>query len=462
MTQFYEELQDIRIRSIARYVFTQPASFWLVCGYLFLEYVRPQQIYPAIGFLPWGQLLILGSLAALVLEGKIPRPRTIGGTYLMVFTGAVILSCFFAFRPSIAFNQLELHLSWVLVFLIIITAVDTPERFLVFLLLFLLASFKMSQHAARSWASIGFGFRSWGVAGPGGWFQNSGEFAIQMCVFIPLAGAFIWALKDRWSPWKLGFFLLFPITALMGVIASSSRGAQVAVAVTLAWFLIFVSRRFKTFATVAVLAAATWIVMPDAQKERFETAGDDRTSTERTVRWEDGIEITNANPVFGVGYKNWTPYYQAHYPHRPRHGLVHNIFIEASAELGYVGLLAFLAMIYATFRLNWQTRRLVRGPPFEDKFLYASAYGLDGALVGYMASGFFVTVLFYPFFWVNLAMTVSLHLAARKRHAALRRAMADPREPGRPDELQRARPAPWSPVDPAPIRRDLNPGHGLG
>jgi hypothetical protein len=36
------------------------------------------------------------------------------------------------------------------------------------------------------------------------------------------------------------------------------------------------------------------------------------------------------------------------------------------------------------------------------------AYGLDGALVSYLVAGFFVTVLYYPFFWINLALTVAL------------------------------------------------------
>jgi hypothetical protein len=40
------------------------------------------------------------------------------------------------------------------------------------------------------------------------------------------------------------------------------------------------------------------------------------------------------------------------------------------------------------------------------------AHGLDAALWGYLASGFFVTVLYYPFFWINFAMTVALHRAA--------------------------------------------------
>ena len=40
------------------------------------------------------------------------------------------------------------------------------------------------------------------------------------------------------------------------------------------------------------------------------------------------------------------------------------------------------------------------------------SHGLDAALIGYLACGFFVTVLYYPFFWINLAMTVALHNAA--------------------------------------------------
>ena len=37
------------------------------------------------------------------------------------------------------------------------------------------------------------------------------------------------------------------------------------------------------------------------------------------------------------------------------------------------------------------------------------SHGLDSALVAYLVAGFFVTVLYYPFFWINLAFTVSLY-----------------------------------------------------
>ena len=40
------------------------------------------------------------------------------------------------------------------------------------------------------------------------------------------------------------------------------------------------------------------------------------------------------------------------------------------------------------------------------------AHGLDAGLVGFLVAGFFVTVLYYPFFWIQMTMTVSLFSVA--------------------------------------------------
>ena len=73
------------------------------------------------------------------------------------------------------------------------------------------------------------------------------------------------------------------------------------------------------------------------------------------------------------------------------------------------------------FLNNYQTRKLSlnhtgKKKEIKKRFLYYMAHGLDGALVGYMVSGFFVTVLYYPYFWINMAMTVSLNAVARKQN----------------------------------------------
>jgi hypothetical protein len=63
------------------------------------------------------------------------------------------------------------------------------------------------------------------------------------------------------------------------------------------------------------------------------------------------------------------------------------------------------------------------------------AHGLDGALIGFLVGGFFVTVLYYPLFCINLAMTMMLYHVTRKSARAQMKAVAPaPVPPGR--ELQ--------------------------
>ena len=88
-------------------------------------------------------------------------------------------------------------------------------------------------------------------------------------------------------------------------------------------------------------------------------------------------------------------------------------------------------MIVATFVVNHQTRRMLRPLRERGKFMSSMAHGLDAALIGYLVSGFFVTVLYYPYFWINLAMTVALHNAAKHTVAGHRRAVRATRATGR-------------------------------
>ena len=48
----------------------------------------------------------------------------------------------------------------------------------------------------------------------------------------------------------------------------------------------------------------------------------------------------------------------------------------------------------------------------DGRFLVGLAHGLDIAIVGFATSGFFITVLYYPFFWVLLILSVCLRSAA--------------------------------------------------
>jgi O-antigen ligase len=406
-----ERLHRMKVRDLWRAMKRQPLSFWLLLSYLLIEYVRPHQIYPSIDVLPWGKVTILGTLAALILEGRRFRVRTPATPLLLFFLAVVLASAITAYNRTVAFDYLHVMVSWVLVYFLITSLVTTEVRFILFTTAFLLYNFKMSQHAVRSWAMDGFAFRSWGATGSPGWFDNSGEYGIAMVVLLAVSGALVVSLAREWPRWKQCLAAVVPFSAAVAVIASSSRGAMLAGAVTAVWLALRSKFKLRALGGLMLVAALAWVLLPQETIDRFRLAGEDETSRSRITYFHDGVKITKEHPVLGVGYHNWFVYYTTFY--NPKGQVPHNIFIQAAAELGLVGLGAFVALIVATFWVNAKTRALARQLPGNGRFHTAMSLGLDCSLIGYLVAGLFVTVLYYPFFWINLAMTVALQNATR-------------------------------------------------
>lgn len=433
---------------IWRYLKTQPWSFWFICIYLFFEYVRPQQIYRWLLGPPWAFMSIMLALVCFLWEGKSFRMRTSADLFLMVFSAIIVVSSFLAYYPEASFEKMGAgYFAWVLIYLLITNIIDTEKRFLVFVLSFLLYTFKMSQNATHGWALNGFAFQGHGVSGAPGWFANSGEFGIQMVVFIPLAAHFTTGLRKHLGKKTLLFFYFMMLTAVTGTIGSSSRGAMIAGAIAILFMVLRTRHKVKGLLVAGVLALFVHFLLPAESRARFEDMGDDKTSISRRHYWEFGMDVIDQHPVLGIGYSNWAPYYERFHGHT---ALPHNILIEVAAELGYVGLLAFLGLVVSTFVVNYKTRKLMRPLQERGAFITSMALGLDAALIGYLVAGQFVTVTYYPFFWINLAMTVALHNAARDlgQSAARPRGATGPATPRRTRPAQA--PAVLAPAPPAP------------
>ena len=235
-------------------------------------------------------------------------------------------------------------------------------------------------------------------------------------MFLPLSIYFVLSLKQHWGKLKLFFFLLLPFTAMASVIATSSRGAIVGAAAALLWMVGKSKARVKALLAIAIISIVVYSFLPPEQHQRFQSSGEDKTSTTRLVRWEAGLDMMENNPILGVGYRNWMSYYRDFYGQKDV-GLPHNIFIDAGAELGYTGLIIFILMILFTLINNARTRKLALAT--DNKFIFYTAHGLDAALIGFLVSGFFVSVLYYPYFWINLSLTVALNNIANQQTTKL-------------------------------------------
>jgi putative inorganic carbon (HCO3(-)) transporter len=165
--------------------------------------------------------------------------------------------------------------------------------------------------------------------------------------------------------------------------------------------------RIKPLIGVIILSTSIYYLLPQEQKDRFSSAGDDRTSEQRLLYWEHGWDMMKDYPLTGVGYFNFIPYYEAYYSYDmlyPKAQLPHNIFIQVGTDAGFIALFLFLLLIFYCLYLAIKISRSNQSLPYEK----ALAAGLGFGVIGFVVAGQFVTVTYYPFFWVHLAFLVSL------------------------------------------------------
>jgi hypothetical protein len=392
-------------------------AFWMICGYIIVEYVRPQAIFPQLDILPWGLLVLVFALIARVLETRSAWVADATNWLVVLFNLIILASCAFAQFPDYAWANVQGCYYWLIVYFLVLNIVNTESRLLLFLTVYLLACAKVSFTLAKVWAMRGFAFTSWGLQGPPGFMANSGELAIQMLMYGPLAMFLALFLRPYISKWKFRFMILMPITAAMVVLGASSRGAQLALGYQLYPTLLKGRITLRNLLLICLAGWALFAALPDAQKARFTSAGDDHTSQQRLKYWTRGVEIIKAYPVLGIGYRNFPVYFEKHYPEDMMYAhaqLPHNIFIEVGTDAGLVGLGCFLALIFRTGVLARRVTRLAQHPEMARHFLIPITRGLMAALWGFLIAGQFVTVSYYPYFWINLAMMASLANVAAK------------------------------------------------
>lgn len=397
--------------NIWRQVRTEHISFWFACGYLFMEYVRPQTIYPAIDVLPWTQMFVIGAIITSFFDRRQPRASSPLTALILLYGFIVLLSAVFAEYRALALGMLDTFYLWVIIYFAIVRTVVTRERFFIFLLLYMLANFKMSQHGFLSWARKGFRFDDWGTAGAPGWFENSGEFGIQLCIFLPMAVAFVYAVRHRLSRFWSYVAMFAPFSALASVVATSSRGAMLGVAASGLWALKTTRHFWRTLVVIVLIGATAYLVTPAEFKHRFDTAGEDRTSQHRLDRWKQGWETMLDHPLLGIGHENWPKYFVEHRDTTTEPGtpLVHNFFVQCGIDLGFTGLLVLIALLITMFRLTSRIRAMCPGKDEQSRFFFLMANGMDGATIGLIVSGSFVTVLYYPYIWIHAAFVTAMY-----------------------------------------------------
>jgi len=203
------------------------------------------------------------------------------------------------------------------------------------------------------------------------------------------------------------------------ILVCGSRGAVVgAAAIVLASWI---KSPAKSWAPVFLLLFVGGLVflMPHASRDRFQSAEHwqgDQTANHRILLWQAGLRMWADYPVFGVGPANYRFVRQASYRiavSNDRDAYVcHSLYIEVISELGTLGTLAAAAIIISVFLLTRRVRkRLIASNADRQSWEFCLCSGLEMAMIGYLVSGAFVSVFWYPHIWILCGLALGLNTA---------------------------------------------------
>ncbi|WP_148862574.1 O-antigen ligase family protein [Marinobacter fonticola] len=397
----------------------QDLIFYLGLAFIVLYYLRPQVIIPGLDIIPWMQIVILVGFLTMIGNNRLKFT----GTHFLVFLFATLvwLSAMNSLYPHISSRDMTTPFIFALEVLFLSNCVKNIKQLQLLLIVFFLCIFKMSLFGARVWTMRGFGFTNWGIQGPTGFFQNSGEFSLLMAICAVMSIPLILYMKP-----KTKLYWLLPITAIMTVMGASSRGGQLALLVGLVYLLLAYKKvSFKKLLYVVVFAAVAWTLFPEEQKARFETAGSDQTSTTRLEYWEAGIEMAKNYPFLGVGFKTFPEHYHRYYKVSDgsylstRREVAHNSLIEVASTLGIPALILYIGFHFSVF----SRRSLVKkhkDPGLDLKFLESFRVALNASVLTYFVGAIFMSITFYPYIYFLLALAIIKMRFSREREREIK------------------------------------------
>ena len=167
------------------------------------------------------------------------------------------------------------------------------------------------------------------------------------------------------------------------------------------------AKLFRKSILIIVVYVLAMTMIPDEQMARFDSAGNDETSQLRLTHWGNAREVLREHP-WGIGYNNWASYYSAKFDVEKVQA-IHNTPLQAFVELGVFGGLVFHLALIMALVMNGKTRRDMIGLGGKDgDTIAAVAHGINIGLVGTFVAAFFMSVLYYPMYWLAFALTSAL------------------------------------------------------
>src|SRR6266511_2738138 len=394
---------------------------WLAFAgvYLFtlMLYARPNDLFPALGDFPLVKIVSI-SVLLIYIGSKISAGEklsvwTLEMTMLVVIAVLGLLLMPIAASPKQSMDMLtDIYLKTVIIFILMVNLIDTRQRIFSMWKLVVICGAALGVGAIRSYMKGEFAVKGVRIEGlVGGMFENPNDLATALDLLLPFAVALTLISKGL----SRLFYLVCAAVLAVGVLFTLSRGGflgLIASSGVLLWKLGH-WRRLKTTLGVALICGILLAVMPGGYGARIVTIFNneqDQTGSaqERRELLERAASIAISRPIVGVGMGNFHIY-------SIREKAAHNAYLEIAAELGVMGLIAYLILILAPLRSLHRIERQTRGMRTKrEREMYWLSVSIQAAFIAYMVCSFFASIQYLWYLYYTAAYAVAL----RQIHAA--------------------------------------------
>jgi probable O-glycosylation ligase (exosortase A-associated) len=252
----------------------------------------------------------------------------------------------------------------------------------------------------------------WPNTNPLPFLGDNNGIAVGMLMLCPLVGLLAQTTQNARAK---NFYQFLFIGCLYRALSTYSRGGFLAgLAMGGVWWLRSQHKLRGLIATLLVLSVVL-PALPHKFWDRMRTIQtyedeQEESALSRLHFWAVAMDMAAANPILGAGFNSYNKAYDAYDFSNGQYGKersVHSSFFGVLAELGYVGILLYGAILFSAFRACAQVRKFA-AQHGEEAALGKSAIALETSLSAFVVGGSFVAFQYNEMLWHMIGLTMVL------------------------------------------------------
>lgn len=373
---------------------------------------------------PFAQIVALTLFASLLTNTQENKqiPWTPISIALAVFWAWVLFTTFFSFYPELAWEQWSKVWKILLMVFVTMMLLTSKERINAIVWVMMLSIGFYGIKGGIFTITTGGSQR---VLGPlGSFLGGNNEVGLAMIMVVPLMRYVQLTTQKNWL--KLAMTASIALT-FVSILGTQSRGAFVGFAILALYLLIKSRKKFFLLIFLVLSVPMAYTFMPVSWHERMatiQTYEEDRSAMGRLAAWRTATYVALAHPMVGGGFEalGKAGTYVEYLPgFEPGHSTsdAHSIYFEVLGEHGFAGLFLFLSIGYFGLRTCRSIVRQTRNIP-ELFWMRDLASMIHVSLVGFAASGAFLGLAYFDFYYTLLAVLVSLsHLLKKYKESGV-------------------------------------------